>query len=195
MEARVEDSDSFQRAFGEALIAAGKLDKSGLERALRLVNGRDERLANVLAKLGLVNERDLAAALAAQLNAPLVEPVHIPDAPLEIAQLSAKFLKQRRILPLAETEDGYVLAMADPLDEYADKPTVSVVQYRSGIHTDAMNVRVGSCADLRDASAPRLECVDDPTFTPERRQCGGYRTYPACTLNFGFVPRPDIPSF
>jgi general secretion pathway protein E len=119
MDATVEDSDSFQRALGEALIAAGKLDQSGLERALRLLNGRDERLAGVLAKLGLVNERDLAAALAAQLNAPLVEPVHIPDAALEIAQLSARFLKQRRILPLAETADGYVLAMADPLDQYA----------------------------------------------------------------------------
>ncbi len=71
MEGRVEDNDSFQRAFGEALIAAGKLDKPGLERAARLASGRDERLANVLAKLGLVNERDLAAALAAQLNAPL----------------------------------------------------------------------------------------------------------------------------
>jgi len=152
MEARVEDSDSFQRALGEALIAAGKLDQPGLERALRLVNGRDQRLANVLAKLGLVNERDLAAALAAQLNAPLVEPVHIPDAPLEIEQLSPKFFKQRRILPLAETEDGYVLAMADPLDEYADKPTVSVVQYRSGIHTDAMNVRVG-CVKTSDKRA------------------------------------------
>ncbi len=32
MEATVEDNDSFQRALGEALIAAGKLDKSGLER-------------------------------------------------------------------------------------------------------------------------------------------------------------------
>ena len=119
MEARIEDNDSFQRAFGEALIAAGKLDKSGLDRAVRLANGRDDNLANVLAKLGLVNERDLAAALAAQLNAPLVDPVHLPDTPLEIAQLSPKFLKQTRILPLARTEAGYVLAMADPLDAYA----------------------------------------------------------------------------
>jgi len=119
MTTSVEDRNSFQRALGEALIAAGKLDKSGLERALRLVNGRDERLANVLAKLGLVNERDLAAALATQLNVPLVEPAQIPDAPLEIERLSPRFLKQSRILPLAETEEGYALAMADPLDEYA----------------------------------------------------------------------------
>jgi general secretion pathway protein E len=119
MEARTEDNDSFQHAFGEALIAAGKLDKSGLDRAVRLANGRGENLSNVLAKLGLVNERDLAAALAAQLNAPLVEPVHLPNTPLDIAQLSPKFLKQKRILPLAKTDDGYVLAMADPLDAYA----------------------------------------------------------------------------
>jgi len=119
MTAMYEDEDSFQNALGEALIAAGKLDKSGLERALRLANGRDERLANVLAKLGLVNERDLAAALAEQLNAPLVEPAHVPDIPLQIERLSPRFLKQSRILPLAETAAGYVLAMADPLDEYA----------------------------------------------------------------------------
>ncbi|HUS56237.1 MAG TPA: ATPase, T2SS/T4P/T4SS family, partial [Thermohalobaculum sp.] len=119
MDAKAEDIDSFQRAFGEALIAAGKLDKSGFDRAARLASGRGENIANVLAKLGLVNERDLAAALAKQLNAPLVEPVHLPDTALEIAQLSPKFLRQRRILPLAKTDAGYVLAMADPLDAYA----------------------------------------------------------------------------
>ena len=63
MTVRVEDRDSFQRALGESLIAAGKLDKPGLERATRLASGRDAHLASVLAKLGLVNERDLAAAL------------------------------------------------------------------------------------------------------------------------------------
>ena len=161
MEARVEDSDSFQRAFGEALIAAGKLDKSGLERATRLANGRDEHLANVLAKLGLVNERDLAAALAVQLNVPLVEPVHIPDTPLEIGQLSPKFLKQRRILPLAETGEGCVLAMADPLDSYAVEafrlasgraPIICVAE--PGVIESAIDRLYGErLGDVADASA------------------------------------------
>jgi len=119
MEARVDDIDSVEQALGEALVAAGKLDRAGLTRAARLAGGRGERLAGMLAKLGLVNERDLAAALAEQLRLPLVEPVHIPDAALEIDDLSPRFLRQRRILPLAETEDGCVLAMADPLDSYA----------------------------------------------------------------------------
>jgi general secretion pathway protein E len=172
MEARVNDIDSVQRALGEALIAAGKLDRSGLERAVRLAGGRDERLAAVLAKLGLVNERDLAAALAAQLNAPLVEPVHLPDVPLEIEQLSPKFLKQRRILPLAETEDGVVLAMADPLDQYAieafrlaTRQTPIVCVAEPGLIEGAIDrlygERIGEVADASAAlQAEQAEDVD-----------------------------------
>ncbi len=37
-------------------------------------------------------------------------------------------------------------------------------------------VRVGSKSEVRDLSAPRLECDGDPTFSPERRQYTGEQT-------------------
>jgi hypothetical protein len=41
-------------------------------------------------------------------------------------RVSVNFLKQAHILPLAETEDGLAVAMADPLDHYHDRRHAAV---------------------------------------------------------------------
>ena len=53
------------------------------------------------------------------LALPLVTPQDFPDQPLLDGVLSSKFLKDSRILPIADGEDAIVLAMADPLDDFA----------------------------------------------------------------------------
>ena len=117
--ARVDDgAASFEGALGELLVERGKLDPAGLARALRLAEGSEERLHGLLVKLGLVPERDVAEALAQLLQLPLAGPADFPDLPVQGEPVSANFLKQAHILPLAETEDGLVVAMADPLDHY-----------------------------------------------------------------------------
>ena len=98
---------------------AGKLDERSLERARRVGSGNRQGLARVLPKLGLVSERDLAEALARQAGVALVGERDFPALPLLDSKVSLRFLKESRVLPLAETEDGLVLAMADPFDAYA----------------------------------------------------------------------------
>jgi general secretion pathway protein E len=105
-------------ALGERLVAAGKLDKAGLQRALRLCESGHERLHLVLVKLGLVPEREIAEALAEHLGLPLAGEADYPDLPLHGDRVSVNFLKEARVLPLAETEDGVTVVMADPLDRY-----------------------------------------------------------------------------
>ncbi len=105
-------------ALGERLIAAAKLDRAGLQRALRLCEGSHERLHLVLIKLGLVPEREIAEALARHLDLPLAGETDYPDLPLHGDRVSVNFLKEARVLPLAETEDGVVVVRADPLDRY-----------------------------------------------------------------------------
>jgi general secretion pathway protein E len=61
----------------------------------------------------------MAAALADILDLSLVTREDLPDLPLFEDKLSARFLREHRVLPLADTSDGLVLAMADPLDSYA----------------------------------------------------------------------------
>ena len=54
-------------ALGERLIAAGRLERAGLQRALRMCEASHERLHVMLVKLGLVPEREVAAALVLAL--------------------------------------------------------------------------------------------------------------------------------
>ena len=50
---------------GEILIARGKLDAAGVERALRLQQEGGEKLGSLLVTLGLCAQRDVSEALAA----------------------------------------------------------------------------------------------------------------------------------
>jgi general secretion pathway protein E len=125
---RVDDATGLEQALGELLVEQGKLDAAGLTRALRLAEASQQRCHSLLVKLGLVPERDVAAALAQLLQLPLAGPADFPDVPVHGDRVSVNFLKQAHVLPLAETEDGLAVAMADPLDRY----TVGAMQLFAG---------------------------------------------------------------
>src|ERR1700689_4472938 len=112
-----QDRPAFERSLAARLVAAGKLDEAAADRALRLRAGSEERLEQILTKLGLVHERDVAEAMAGELDPPLVDPGDFPEAPVRDSA-SPKFLRQARVLPLINGPDSLVLAVVDPLDEY-----------------------------------------------------------------------------
>jgi len=107
------------KPIGEILVDMGALDRIGLDRALLAQREHGGRLGDILRSLGLVSDLDWARALSLKADVPLAEPADYPAAPLFAGRVSEKFLKEMKILPLAETEEGIVLAMADPLDRYA----------------------------------------------------------------------------
>jgi general secretion pathway protein E len=109
---------STRKRIGEILIERGKLDAAGLERALRLQQESGDRLGALLVTLGVVAQRDVAEALAAQLGLPLVEAAGYPELPILEERVSPRFLREARALPLAEDENELALAMADPTDSY-----------------------------------------------------------------------------
>jgi general secretion pathway protein E len=145
---------------GALLLARGKATAAGLERAERLAETSGEPLHAVLTKLGLVTERDMAEALAEHLGLPLAAPEDYPDEALFEGEVSQKFLKDSRVVPLADGPDGLVLAMADPLDAFA----ISAMELNTG-----RDVRpwVGVPADI-EAAVDRVhggggigEIIDD----------------------------------
>jgi general secretion pathway protein E len=103
---------------GEILIARGKLDAAGVERALRLQQDSGERLGSLLVTLGLCAQRDVCEALATQLNLPLLDTAGYPEFPILEERISPRFLREARALPVREDERELALAMADPTDEY-----------------------------------------------------------------------------
>lgn len=102
-----------------ALTAKGRLKDADLARARRLQEDAGGSLLGLLARLGLVSERDHAATAAEVLDLPLVNAKDAPELPPEGVALSAKFLKQFHVCPLAQTETHIGLLMADPQDAYA----------------------------------------------------------------------------
>ena len=107
-----------RKRIGENLIERGKLDAANLERALRLQQESGDRLGALLVTLGVVAQRDVSEALAAQLGLPLVEAAGYPEMPILEERVSARFLRESRALPLREDESELALAMADPTDAY-----------------------------------------------------------------------------
>jgi general secretion pathway protein E len=104
----------------EAVLASrGLLFGAALERARRLEAQSGERIDRVAAKLGLVSERDLAAAYAELIGSPVVVVADFPAEPVAPGRIRRTFLKQARVIPLTEHETTLVVAMADPLDDGA----------------------------------------------------------------------------
>jgi general secretion pathway protein E len=101
---------------GASLVDGGAIDRRTLDRARRVAAETGARLDQVLTQLGLVSDRGLAEALAQLIAAPLVGAADYPDAPLFHERLKPKFLRRVRALPIAASDDGATLAMADPLD-------------------------------------------------------------------------------
>jgi general secretion pathway protein E len=135
-------ADDFDHGLCEHLIAAGKLTRTGVERAerLRAEQTSPEPLRTLLVKLGLVSEGELAAAMAEILGLRLVERRAFPEPGATDDALPLNFLKTRRLLILGEMDvlgemdggagDGamgagaagrLLVAMADPRDAQALK--------------------------------------------------------------------------
>ncbi|MGQ0658444.1 MAG: type II secretion system ATPase GspE [Chromatiales bacterium] len=111
-------SADFGRRLGAWLVERGKLKPQALEQTLRLPEAQYEETGSLLARLGMVAERDIAQALAALTGAALVTPDEYPAVALYEEQLAARFLKEARAIPIADGEEGLVVAMAAPQDAY-----------------------------------------------------------------------------
>ncbi len=117
------------KRLGEILVERGKLDPANLERALKLQEGETrEKIGMILLRLGMVSGRDLADALADQLDLPLALAADFPELPLMEERLSGKFLRDAQAVPLREDDEELALAVADPTDSFV----LSAVQMASG---------------------------------------------------------------
>jgi general secretion pathway protein E len=117
------------KRLGEILVERGKLDPANLERALKLQEGESrEKLGVILQRLGMVSGRDLADALADQLDVPIALATDFPELPLLEERLSAKFLRDAQAVPLREDDEELALAVADPTDSFL----LSAVQMAAG---------------------------------------------------------------
>jgi general secretion pathway protein E len=101
---------------GEMLIERRLIEPEDLEKALEIQRERGEKIGKILVDLGFVAMRDVLAALSEQLEVPLATLEGPPPATPETENLSPRFLRQNRVLPVALHDSTLTIAMADPLD-------------------------------------------------------------------------------
>jgi general secretion pathway protein E len=114
----VPDDDPIA-ALEAALLERGHVDARTLDRARRVAVDSGQPLHAVLVQLGLVGERAIAEVLAHLLGLPTAGPDRFPAEPIFAERLRPKFLRKARALPVAVERGALVLAMADPLDQFA----------------------------------------------------------------------------
>jgi general secretion pathway protein E len=146
---------AFERALAARLVSAHNLDAAAVDRAFRLRATGNDRFEQILITLGLVPEHEVATAIAAELGLPLAGPADYPDE-IVVENASTMFLRQARVLPLADTADDVVLAMVDPLDPYP----VRAFEVLTG---KPVVIRVAAPSDL-DAAYERLYAGERSTL-------------------------------
>jgi len=116
--AREAANEPAVRAICESLVAGGNLDAADADRALQLQAEQDrhELIGQILVKLGLVSEYDLADKLAELLEVPLVLQADFAGSCVGDTVFAPAFLKQKRILVQEETDNEVTVVMAEPQD-------------------------------------------------------------------------------
>src|SRR3954447_25127075 len=112
----------------EALRVKGRLKDADLARARRLHAETGGSLLALLARLGLVSERDHAETVAEVLELPLVSTKDAPELPPDGVTLTTKFMKQFAICPVGESAEAVEVLAADPQDAY----TLDAVRLATG---------------------------------------------------------------
>jgi len=103
--------------FGEFLQRKGLVDKAELAKALSYQQEHGGLLGQVAIALGLVEDRDIATALAEYLHVPLADlrrEVAEPDA---LALIDEVYAREHDIVPLRVEDGTLFVAMADPRDK------------------------------------------------------------------------------
>jgi general secretion pathway protein E len=117
---------------GEILIDRRLITEDDLNRALELQKERGEKIGKILVDLGFIAARDVLSALSDQLGVPLVTLSEPPAVSPETENLSPRFLRQFRCMPVALFDHTMRLAMADPLDF----ETIAAVKHATGLRIE-----------------------------------------------------------
>jgi general secretion pathway protein E len=148
----------------DALLRRGRLKDADLGRVRRLQEESGGTISSLLARLGMVSEKDIAESSAEVLNLPLVAARDCPDAP-PTAQVSIRFLKQHHCCPFGEDADSIDLLVADAQDPYPAEAvalaTGRTVRLRIGLRSEIDDLIERYYGSGRSAMGTIVENVSD----------------------------------
>ncbi len=104
---------------GEILVRQNFMTQAELDQALEEQRKTGRRLGRVIAEKGYANERQIAEAVAHQLNIPFLDLGKYELDPKQVQKLPEVQARRFRAILLEERPDSFQVAMVDPSDVYA----------------------------------------------------------------------------
>ncbi len=111
--------NNFDHSLSQQLLESGRLRQADLARAQKIQEESGDSLVVLMAKLGLVSEKDIAESLSELCELSLIGVSKFPEVAVADDVLSARFLKQYHLLPLSIDSDILHVAMSNPQDNFA----------------------------------------------------------------------------
>jgi len=105
-----------RKPIGQLLKERGFITEEYIRFALLEQKATRERLGEILTRLGLVTELEVARVLAEQAGLPFEDLSTVTPDPKALLKVSPAFAKQREILPLRIEEGALVVALPDPFN-------------------------------------------------------------------------------
>ena len=136
----------FEEVLLAHLLASGYVDAEGADRARRAYERAGGSIVDILIKLALCAERDLARGVAEAAQCPLLDLEDIPETPVRAESLNARYLRDAQLLPIAETEESVTVAATDPTNPF----TVQALRLALG---KPVTFVIGTPSDIESAVA------------------------------------------
>ncbi|MBN8740526.1 MAG: type II secretion system protein GspE [Lysobacterales bacterium 69-70] len=148
------------------LVKKGRLKEADLTRARRVHEESDnDSLVDLLTRLGLVSEREMAESMAELLRLPLLGAKDFPEAPPPNIALSVRFLKQHHVVPISESETEVGLLVADPAESYpaqaVELATARKVSLQIGLRSEIDDLIERYYGQGRSAMGTIVETLSD----------------------------------
>ena len=103
----------------QLMMAESRLREEDLNQAKAYREQHGGNLLTLLVRLGLVSERDLARAQSELLQIPLISDKDYPESAPQGVDISLRYMTQQHLVPIALSDDGLEVVMADPHDQFA----------------------------------------------------------------------------
>jgi general secretion pathway protein E len=108
------------RSLGQILLRQGKVSEANISDALRMQKEEGGRIGEIFVRNHTCTEEDVLAALAWQLDLPLLKEVKPEECDPDLAaKVPIAFARQHRLIALKQVGREVQVAMADPLDVHA----------------------------------------------------------------------------
>jgi general secretion pathway protein E len=154
-----------ERDLAEALVEDGTLNSGDVQNALKIQENSDDGLIHILVQLGLLSESRAVQLLSDSLDIAIAQPEDFPAMAVLEGKVTRNFLRTARILPLREEDDHLIVAMADPLDDYA----IDALRLAAGKPVGVMlatGAEISAAIDRLHRNVPATASSTDDGVTP-----------------------------